>query len=309
MALTATVTAGHGYTGRSDAQSHWSALGWVDSGVKWTHGGCVRSMELLEGLRVSRERGKTNTLGYVRWRTSLSGALGWVDSGVKRTHQNWAALGKFECVRVSGQWDKMILTTLSCVFIDADISQFSMALYPALRHWSFILFFLCRRWWQRMLRPYEMTRGRPWHTLLRNKVSFLISSLSDFTLYFFIPLHFSFSSFSSAFLFWLSCPVRFSSICHNPCFTHRLLVIQHILYSICIVHLVSHRHNDISLFLWIILAQINYTCSIFFIFFSLSLSSHCRVFPRSAPRVISAHNLILTHKHPDFRALGRTWGA
>ena len=34
-----------------------------------------------------------------------------------------------------------------------------------------------------------------------------------------------------------------------------------------------------------------------------------RVFPRSAPRVISAHNLILTHKHPDFRALGRTWGA
>ena len=29
-----------------------------------------------------------------------------------------------------------------------------------------------------------------------------------------------------------------------------------------------------------------------------------RVFPRSAPRVISAHNLILTHKHPDFRALG-----
>ena len=34
-----------------------------------------------------------------------------------------------------------------------------------------------------------------------------------------------------------------------------------------------------------------------------------RVFPRSAPCVISAQNLILTHNHPDFRALGRTGGA
>ena len=34
-----------------------------------------------------------------------------------------------------------------------------------------------------------------------------------------------------------------------------------------------------------------------------------RVFPRSAPRVISAQNLILTHSHPDFRAFGRTGGA
>ena len=34
-----------------------------------------------------------------------------------------------------------------------------------------------------------------------------------------------------------------------------------------------------------------------------------RVFPRSAPRVISAQNLILTHNHPAFRALGRTRGA
>ena len=31
-----------------------------------------------------------------------------------------------------------------------------------------------------------------------------------------------------------------------------------------------------------------------------------RVFPRSAPRGISAQNLILTHRHPDFRAFGRT---
>ena len=35
-----------------------------------------------------------------------------------------------------------------------------------------------------------------------------------------------------------------------------------------------------------------------------SMYNHPRVFPRSAPRVISAENLILTHNHPDFRALG-----
>ena len=34
-----------------------------------------------------------------------------------------------------------------------------------------------------------------------------------------------------------------------------------------------------------------------------------RVFPRSAPRVISAQHLILTHNHPDFWAFGRTGGA
>ena len=38
-------------------------------------------------------------------------------------------------------------------------------------------------------------------------------------------------------------------------------------------------------------------------------SEETRVFPRSAPRVISAQNLILTHRHPDFRAFGRTRGA
>ena len=36
---------------------------------------------------------------------------------------------------------------------------------------------------------------------------------------------------------------------------------------------------------------------------------YSRVFPRSAPRGISAQNLILTHRHPDFRAFGRTRGA
>ena len=34
-----------------------------------------------------------------------------------------------------------------------------------------------------------------------------------------------------------------------------------------------------------------------------------RDFPRSVPRVISAQNLILTLKHSDFRAFGRTRGA
>ena len=34
-----------------------------------------------------------------------------------------------------------------------------------------------------------------------------------------------------------------------------------------------------------------------------------RDFPRSATRVISAQNLILTRKHSDFRAFGRTRGA
>ena len=41
----------------------------------------------------------------------------------------------------------------------------------------------------------------------------------------------------------------------------------------------------------------------------LDLPTKGRVFPRSAPRVISAHNLILTHRHPDFRAVGRTRSA
>ncbi len=38
-------------------------------------------------------------------------------------------------------------------------------------------------------------------------------------------------------------------------------------------------------------------------------SENIRVYPRSAPRVISAQNLILTHINPDFRAFGRTRGA
>ena len=45
---------------------------------------------------------------------------------------------------------------------------------------------------------------------------------------------------------------------------------------------------------------------------TLGVMSSCfsgRVFPRSAPRGISAQNFILTHRHPDFRAFGRTRGA
>ena len=41
----------------------------------------------------------------------------------------------------------------------------------------------------------------------------------------------------------------------------------------------------------------------------IEMKHHCRVFPRSAPRVISEQNLILTHIHPDLRSFRRTRGA